>query len=176
MHRAQTQPFLCPTANTSLSETRRCSDCLQELQLPTADYAVGKTLVLLKRHVLDAADTHRAKLLYSRALAIQLSCRRLHARAVMKLKRTLRAEWLRAEEVKRKEAAARAAFLRSSLVLQASARRALQQQHQLASTQRRGRVKTIAKSSRSIAKTKEALDLAVRQGVFFYGLYIGLYI
>jgi hypothetical protein len=40
-------------------------------------------------------------------------------RALMNMKRSLRAEWLKAEEQKRIQAAARAAFLRSSLVLQA---------------------------------------------------------
>jgi myosin heavy subunit len=41
---------------------------------------VGKTLVLMKRHVLDEAENRRGAQLFSRALLVQSAVRRLVAR------------------------------------------------------------------------------------------------
>jgi len=79
-------PFLCPDVSPSLSDAHKCLECFKALGGASSDYAVGKTLVLLKLGLLKAAESRRGAALFCKALTIQCALRRHAAGARHELK------------------------------------------------------------------------------------------
>ena len=80
-------PFLCPDIAAALPARSKCLACFKELQAPQGHFAVGKTLVLMRREVLDEAERRRGAMLFKQALIIQSAARGLVARDCLSRRR-----------------------------------------------------------------------------------------
>ena len=72
-------PFLCPDVAAALPAKSKCLACFKELKCAAGHFAVGKTLVLMRREVLDEAERRRGAALFKYALTIQSALRMLAA-------------------------------------------------------------------------------------------------
>ena len=63
----------------ALPAKSKCLACFKELKCAAGHFAVGKTLVLMRREVLDEAERRRGAALFKYALTIQSALRMLAA-------------------------------------------------------------------------------------------------
>ena len=54
-------PFLCPDVAAALPAKSKCLACFKELKCAAGHFAVGRTLVLMRREVLDEAERRRGR-------------------------------------------------------------------------------------------------------------------
>jgi myosin V len=85
-------PFLCPEVATALPLRSKCVACFKALEATPGHFAVGKTLVLMRREVLDLLERRRGSILFRHAVAIQSASRALAARALLRRRRRERQE------------------------------------------------------------------------------------
>jgi myosin-5 len=85
-------PFLCPEVATALPLRSKCVACFKALEATPGHFAVGKTLVLMRREVLDLLERRRGSILFRHAVAIQSASRALTARALLLRRRRERHE------------------------------------------------------------------------------------
>ena len=72
-------PFLCPEVATGLPARSKCLACFKAMNSMPGHFAVGKTLVLMRREVLDEAERLRGAVLFNHAVTIQSAARALIA-------------------------------------------------------------------------------------------------
>jgi hypothetical protein len=80
-------PFLCPDVAAALPARSKCLACFKALEATPGHFAVGKTLVLMRREVLDEAERRRGAVLYRHAVTIQSAARVLAAAALLRRRR-----------------------------------------------------------------------------------------
>ena len=85
-------PFLCPEVATALPLRSKCVACFKALEATPGHFAVGKTLVLMRREVLDLLERRRGSILFRHAVAIQSASRALVARDLLRRRRRERQE------------------------------------------------------------------------------------
>jgi myosin-5 len=85
-------PFLCPEVATALPVRSKCVACFKALEAAPGHFAVGKTLVLMRREVLDLLERRRGTILFKHAVAIQSAARVLAARTILIRRRKERQE------------------------------------------------------------------------------------
>ena len=84
--------FLCPDISSALPARSKCLACFKALRSTPGHFAVGKTLVLMRREVLDEAERRRGQVLYTHAVSIQSAARVLTARSLLHRRRREREE------------------------------------------------------------------------------------
>lgn len=75
-------PFLCPEVATGLPARSKCLACFKAMKSMPGHFAVGKTLVLMRREVLDEAERLRGAVLFNHAVTIQSAARALIVRSL----------------------------------------------------------------------------------------------
>jgi hypothetical protein len=85
-------PFLCPDVSAALPARSKCLACFKAMQATSGHFAVGKTLVLMRREVLDEAERRRGAVLFQHAVSIQSAARVLAARTLLARHRIERQE------------------------------------------------------------------------------------
>ena len=93
-------PFLCPEVATGLPARSKCLACFKAMNSMPGHFAVGKTLVLMRREVLDEAERLRGAVLFNHAVTIQSAARAFTARSLLSRRRRDRVEFLRKLQVR----------------------------------------------------------------------------
>jgi hypothetical protein len=85
---------ICPGTNAGGDPRSVCQQIVQSIKVDPKLYRLGKTMILLKREVVDGMERMRAKLLGGRARTLQSTVRCFLARAEMMKKREARRRYL----------------------------------------------------------------------------------
>jgi hypothetical protein len=85
---------ICPAANAGGDPRSVCLQIVQSIKVDPKLYRLGKTMILLKREVVDGMERMRAKLLGGRARTLQSTVRCFLARSEMRRKREARRKYL----------------------------------------------------------------------------------
>mmetsp|Transcript_68386 Transcript_68386/g.142565 ORF Transcript_68386/g.142565 Transcript_68386/m.142565 type:complete len:1429 (-) Transcript_68386:617-4903(-) len=85
---------ICPEVSGGGDSKAVCMSMVKHMQVPEKQFRLGKTMILLKREVVDKMERQRAQLLGGRAIVLQNTARRYLARLELNLKREQRKKYL----------------------------------------------------------------------------------
>eukprot|EP00283_Hemiselmis_rufescens_P008991 CAMPEP_0173432926 /NCGR_PEP_ID=MMETSP1357-20121228/10557_1 /TAXON_ID=77926 /ORGANISM="Hemiselmis rufescens, Strain PCC563" /LENGTH=831 /DNA_ID=CAMNT_0014397591 /DNA_START=91 /DNA_END=2582 /DNA_ORIENTATION=+ len=85
---------ICPQAIGAGDPRQQCVAMVNSMKIDPKQYRLGKTMILLKREVVDNMERMRAKLLGGRAVTLQTSVRNFLAKMELRKKRDTRKKYL----------------------------------------------------------------------------------